>query len=87
MQNGALSDTPPLADAELAQLRMRVVALENLVITLLAQAPDEQANLARDMAAYIRPRPGFTLHPLTLRAATQMIHLVERAGQFRLEQP
>ena len=35
------------------------------------------------MAAYISPRPGFTDHPLTIRAATQMIDLVERADRFR----
>jgi hypothetical protein len=35
------------------------------------------------MAAYISPRPGFTLHPLTTHAAAQMTDLVERAARFR----
>jgi hypothetical protein len=74
---------PPLTNAELLQLRIRVIALENLVITLLAESSDRQLDLARKMAAYISPRPGFTHHPLTIRAAAQMIHLVERAGHFR----
>jgi hypothetical protein len=77
------SEIPELTNAELVQLRVRVIALENLVITLLAQASDQQLNLAREMAAYISPRPGFTHHPLTIHAAGQMIDLVERAGHFR----
>jgi hypothetical protein len=77
------SEVPQLTNAELVQLRIRVIALENLVITLLADSSDRQLDLAREMAAYISPRPGFTHHPLTIRAAAQMIHLVERAGHFR----
>ncbi|HEY6453513.1 MAG TPA: hypothetical protein VIX87_13045 [Steroidobacteraceae bacterium] len=76
-------EVPSLANAKLVQLRVRVIALENLMLTLLADVPDKQLDLARDMAAYISPRPGFTQHPLTIHAATQMIRLVERAGYFR----
>jgi hypothetical protein len=72
----------PLTNAELAQLRIRVIALENLVIALLAQAPDQQLALARRMAAYISPREGCTPHPVTLRAAAEMLSLVERAGRY-----
>jgi hypothetical protein len=78
-----LSETPPLTNTELVQLRIRVIALENLVIALLAQASERQVGVARDMAAYISPKPGYTAHPLTIQAAGQMIDLVERAGQFR----
>ena len=81
--DAAQPQVPHLSDAELVQLRVRVVALENLVITLLAQTNPRRLDLAREMASYISPRPGFTLHPLTLHAAAQMIHLVERAGHFR----
>jgi hypothetical protein len=77
------SEVPQLTNAELVHLRIRVIALENLVITLLAEASDRQFDLVREMAAYISPRPGFTQHPLTIHAATQMIHLAERAGHFR----
>ena len=77
------SEVPPLTNAELVQLRIRVIALENLVISLLSQSSDRQLDLVREMAAYISPRPGFTPHPLTIRAAAEMIHLVERAGPFR----
>jgi hypothetical protein len=79
----AQSGIPELTNAELVQLRIRVIALENLVIALLAEASERQLGLAREMAAYIAPRPGFTHHPLTLHAAAQMIDLVERAHHFR----
>ena len=79
-----LSEVPQLTKVELVKLRIRVIALENLVITLLAGASDRQLDLARGMAAYISPRPSFTHHPLTVHAAAQMIHLVERAGHFRV---
>ena len=76
---------PPLTEADLVQLRIRVVALENLVIALLAEGSDRHLDLAREMAAHISPRPGFTQHPLTIHAAAHMINLVERAGHFRVE--
>ncbi len=77
------TEIPPLTNAELVQLRVRVIALENLVIALLAEAGDRQTELAREMADYVSPRPGFTHHPLTIHAAAHMIDLIERAGQFR----
>ena len=76
-------EVPQLTNTDLVQLRIRVIALENLVIALLAEAPDRQLDVAREMAAYISPRPGFTHHPLTIHAASLMIDLVERAGRFR----
>ena len=74
---------PPLIDAELVQLRVRVIALENLVISLLAQAPERQLAAARQMAIHISPRPGFTAHPMTVHAAAEMNSLVRRAEAFR----
>jgi hypothetical protein len=79
----APDDPPPLSNAELAQLHIRVIALEGLVTALLAEATASQLELVREMAAYITPRPGFTDHPITIRAAAQMVDLVERAGRFR----
>ena len=78
-------DVPALTNAELVQLRIRVIALENVMITLLAAASDRQLDLIREMAATISPRPGSTQHPLTLQVANQMNHLVDRAGHFRSE--
>ena len=83
----AQSEVPELTNSELVQLRVRVIALENLVISLLAEAPERQLDLVREMAAFISPRPGFTNHPLTIHAATQMIDLVERAYHFRSSTP
>ena len=76
---------PPLTEADLVQLRIRVVALENLLIALLAEASDRHLDLVREMAAYISPRPGFTQHPLTIHAAAHMRDLVSRSAHFRVE--
>ncbi len=78
---------PKMGDAEFGALHVRVIALENLVIALLAAASDGELEVARKMASYISPRPGFTHHPLTLHAAGHMTDLVERAARFRTEAP
>jgi hypothetical protein len=83
----AQPEIPALTNAELVQLRIRVIALENLLIALLADASERQLDLAREMAAYISPRPGSTHHPLTVHAASQMIDFVERARNFRQTKP
>ena len=80
-------DIPNLTDAELIQLRVRVIALENLMIMLLAEGSDLQLTLAREMATYISPRAGFTHHPLTLQAAAHMDSLVARAVHYRSVDP
>lgn len=74
---------PPLSDAELVQLRVRVIALENIVIALLAQSSERQLELSREMADHISPRPGFTTHPVTVHAAAEMNSLLRRANAFR----
>lgn len=78
-----LSKIPPLSNAELVQLQVRVIALENLLIMLLAEGSDRQLQLAREMATYISPRAGFTHHPLTIQAGAHMVDLVERAIHYR----
>lgn len=83
MSNEGQSEVDQSSNTELVQLRTRVIALENLLIALLAGASEPQRTLARDMATYIAPRLGFTPHPLTIHAAAQMIHLVERSEVFR----
>jgi len=74
---------PDMSNADLVALRVRVIALENLLISLFATASDHQLELAREMAGYISPRPGFTHHPLTTHAAAHMIDLIERSSRFR----
>lgn len=76
-----------LTDAELVHLRVRVIALENVLLAVLAQAPDQQLALIREMAEYIRPRPGHTQHPLTIHASAHMNQLVQRADHFRAVPP
>jgi hypothetical protein len=77
------SDAPPLLNAELVQLQVRVIALENLMTVLLSNSSERQLNLTREMAAYISPRPGYTPHRLTVHAAARMISLAESANHLR----
>ena len=78
---------PELGNAEIVQLRIRVIALENLLIAVLAEGSDRQLEVARDAAKYISPRPGATQHPLTVRAADHMIDILNRAVHFRTVEP
>jgi hypothetical protein len=76
---------PDLTNAELVQLRIRVIALESVMIAVLAEGSDRQLQVAREMADYIAPRPGFTAHPLTVQAARHITELVDRVIHFRAE--
>ena len=80
-------DAPPLSNAELVQLQIRVIVLENLMTALLADSSDRQLDLVRERAACISPRPGYTLHRLTVRAASRMVNLAQTAGQLRKLRP
>ena len=71
-----------MTEAELRALHVRVIALENLVVALLATASKPQKEIAQEMALYISPRPGVTRHPLTTQAAAHMTDLVQRAFRF-----
>lgn len=77
------ADITPLNAAELIQLRIRTIAMENILIAVLAEGTERQRQVARDMAAYIAPRPGFTPHPLTIEAGRHMTALVDRSVHFR----
>ncbi len=57
---GQPADMPLLSNAELVQLRVRVIALENVIIGLLSSGSEEQLRLVCELATYISPRPGFT---------------------------
>lgn len=80
-------DAPQMTNAELIQLRIRVIALENVLIAVLAAGSDRQLEVAREMAEYISPRPGFTQHLLTVQAAHHMTDLIDRAVHFRTVPP
>lgn len=78
-----LPGNPPLTNAELVQLQIRVIALENLLLVLLTETSGRQLDLARELASYISPRPGYTPHHLTVHAASRMISLINGAGHLR----
>ena len=73
----------PLTNAELVQMQIRIIALENMVTALFAGAPETVATLAREFAECISPRPGHTAHSLTIHAAAQMLHITQRSALFR----
>ena len=54
---------------------------------MLAKGDDQQLELARKMAAYISPRPGFTHHPLTTQAGLHIVELIDRAVHYRNTNP
>ena len=81
--NGKQPDVPPITDVEIVQLRVRVIALENLVIAFLAHSSDPAQATAHQMADYILPKPDATDHRLTTNAGTHMIDLLERSKHFR----
>ena len=76
-----------LTNAELKQLQLRVIALENLVTALLAEASDRQLDLAGALADCIAPKQGFTPHHLTINAVRQMKHLIRRARLLKAMPP
>lgn len=73
---------PDLTNAELVQLRVRVIALENMLVALLADVSEGQLAKVRAMAGHIMPRPGQTPHPLTTGAASHMLFLLHRAEHW-----
>lgn len=79
----AEAQMPAIGDTQIGLLHIRVIALENLVIALLATASDPQLDLAREMARTIEPRTGAAPHPLTIRAAARLTDLIERSARFR----
>lgn len=72
-----------IGDAEDGNLRVRLIALENIVVALLVEAPESQFERVREMARYISPRSGKTPHRLTIEAARNVLALVERAALYK----
>lgn len=73
---------PHMTSTEQVQLRIRVIALENLMIAILSEGSERQREVAREMASQIAPRPGHTQHPLTVQAAHHMTDLVNRSLHY-----
>ena len=75
-------DIPEPDHAELVQMRMRLITLENIVLGLLSGASDEQIDQIRKRADMIEPRPEASRHPLTELAAGDMRKFLERAARM-----
>lgn len=80
--NNSELSMPAIGDAELGALHIRVIALESLLIAILADASDRQIKLAREMARYIVPREGTTPHPLTIHAGAHITDIIDRSARF-----
>jgi hypothetical protein len=72
-----------IGDAQEVNIRVRLIAIENIIVALLANAPGDRLELIKEMAEFISPRPGMTPHRLTIEAARNMLAIVERAEQYR----
>jgi hypothetical protein len=70
---------------ELVAQSIRLIALENLVIALLAAGNTWQHRLAKGMAEHI-PLPGMPSHPLAMYVAAHMGDLIGHAVQMRAGQ-
>jgi len=92
-EGGALSHPVPvkaphvdvvhhLSDQEMVCLRSRVIALENVVIAMLAGGSHDQRAVVHDMALFVRPPLDEAQDRLTMHAADLMDHLADRATSF-----
>jgi hypothetical protein len=70
-----------LSTAELSRLRARVVALENVVIALLARAQVDQHDLVREMAGYLSAA-GQPAEADDGRTAAEMLSLLDRSREL-----
>ncbi|WP_324827766.1 hypothetical protein [Qipengyuania zhejiangensis] len=75
-------DIPEPDHAELVQMRMRLITLENIVLGLLSGASDEQIERISKRADMIEPRPEASRHPFTELAAGDMRKFLERAARM-----
>ena len=75
-------DIPEPDHAELVQMRIRLITLENIVLGLLSGASDEQIEQIRKRADMIEPRPEASRHPLTELAAGDMRKFLRRAARM-----
>ena len=72
-----------IGDAEDGNMLVRMIAVENIIVALLADASESQSERVREMARYISPRLGSTQHRLTTEAARNMLAILERVARFR----
>ena len=72
-----------IGDVEAGNLKVRLIAIENILVALLASASEEQLELVRRMAGYISPRQGTTPHRMTIEAARNIVATLERAEHYK----
>ena len=82
-ENTGVWDASDPGHAELIQMRIRVIALENLVLAILAQSDDDVRQKVRERANEIEPREDASEHPLTGHARTEMLKLLARSERLR----
>jgi len=70
-------------NAQLEHLGVRTIAVESLLITMLAQATEQHLELCREVADFVSARPGSAQRPGMIDAADQMVHLLRRAQRLR----
>jgi hypothetical protein len=78
---------PDITNADLALLHVRVIALENLLITVLAEGSDPRRQPARDMVDTISLRSGFMSYLPSIQAVQHMNDLLDSAIHVRAVQP
>ncbi len=83
VENSGVWDASDPGHAELVQMRIRVIALENLVLAILAQSDEGILQKVRERADEIRSRDDASEHPLTEHARTEMLKLLARAERRR----
>lgn len=76
--SGAWDASDP-GHAELVQMRIRMIATENLILAILSEASEEVRQSVRDRAVEIAPRRGSSDHPLTHFAQKEMLSMLARA--------
>tara|TARA_R110000824_G_scaffold203676_1_gene388204 strand:+ start:1255 stop:1536 length:282 start_codon:yes stop_codon:yes gene_type:complete len=69
--------------SELVQLRIRVIALENLMQALLSQSDGAVRQEVRERADEIQSHDDASDHPLTEYAKSKMLKLLARADRRR----
>lgn len=65
--------------SELVQMRIRIIALENLVLAILAKSSSDVWKMVRTRAGEIQSRGDVAEQPLTRHASDEMLKLLARA--------
>lgn len=80
---GPAGPLPVITNDDLVALRVRVIALENILIAVLAEGSEAQRQTARDMSDVLSTPRDVWSDPLTIRAAHHMVGVIHRACHAR----